>query len=298
MDQCRNSDQIVLLAAQPTEFLLMLAILEQVSDCVQTRPALASHLMVYQSLKIWKLVRLLKENQKLWVEWERWWSNRQRILKSLYKGLMIIDTDFAPSLCLGLFFVRTVPGKTDFHSRHRGISVHHQIMCSTALNEDNGGIWGEPHYMRSSTHLQANQKSAQTYDQWWNPCRRVRIFTHVTWINAERHIQSRRVAWAFIREGGNVGDMKSVQHSVSLPVNFVRMMLVGAQGWINSIWRDDEFWPLRVRWGGSIRDKTQSCVGGWVARTCAHGQRFALSLRNAKTRRLRPHWCCKCYFCC
>lgn len=38
-------------------------------------------------------------------------SNRQRILNSFCKGLMIIAADSTPCLCLGLFFVRAVSGK-------------------------------------------------------------------------------------------------------------------------------------------------------------------------------------------
>lgn len=38
-------------------------------------------------------------------------SNRQRILNSFCKGLMVIAADSTPCLCLGLFFVRAVSGK-------------------------------------------------------------------------------------------------------------------------------------------------------------------------------------------
>lgn len=119
--------------------------------------------------------------------------------------------------------------------------------------------------MLSSPHLQANQKSMETYGQWWNPFQCMHMLTRVTYTNVKRHIQSRRGVEAFIRERANLGGMKNVQHSVSLPVNLVRMMSVGAQEWINSIWRDDEVWPLRVRCGGA---RTLRAV--WVAECHGH----------------------------
>lgn len=126
--------------------------------------------------------------------------------------------------------------------------------------------------MLSSPHLQANQKSAQTYDQWWNPCQCMHIFMHVTYTNVKRHIQSRRGVWGFIREGGREGGKECQRHekcpTFSQSLKSVRMMLVGTQEWINSIWRDDEFWPLRVRWGGSSRDMTLRAV--WVSEWHEH----------------------------